>query len=135
MAINQQYEGEDILRKGTTYKTQEDKNAIPVIDVYFDCSGSFDEDDIKKGKRAIASIKQFEDAGEIKINLFYFANHVYNEFAPARAEGGTRAWKDILSNIVATKATNVVIITDSDMNRSAENFNQTVKVDGCVWWL
>lgn len=133
MAINQQYEGEDILRKGITYKTQEDRDAIPVIDVYFDCSASFDEDDIEKGKRAIASIKQFEDAGEIKVNLFYFANHVYNEFAPARNESGTRAWKDILSNIVSTKATNVVIITDSDMDDSAKFFNQTVKVDGCVW--
>ena len=131
--INPEYEGEDIILKADVQKLLPEE-AIPVVDVYFDCSGSWSDRDIALGKRAIASIKEFEDAGEIKLNIFYFANHVYSTPGPARDEGGTMAWYDILNNISKTNATNVVIMTDSDMNGQAKH-NGTVKVDGCVWWL
>lgn len=131
--INPEYEGEDIILKADVQKLLPEE-AIPVVDVYFDCSGSWSDHDIALGKRAIASIKEFEDAGEIKLNIFYFANRVYSTPGPARDEGGTAAWNDILNNISKTNATNVVIMTDSDMNGQAKR-SGTVKVDGCVWWL
>lgn len=131
--INPEYEGEDIILKADVQKLLPEE-AIPIVDVYFDCSGSWSDYDIALGKRAIASIKEFEDAGEIKLNIFYFSNHVYSTPGPARDEGGTTAWRDILNNISKTNATNVVIMTDSDMNGQAK-YAGTVKVDGCVWWL
>ena len=131
--INPEYESEDIIVK-TDLQRLIPEEVLPVIDVYFDCSGSWDDSDIAIGKRAVATVKEFEDMGQIKLNIFYFANNVHTTLGPARNEGGTRAWKDILQNIKATNATNVVVMTDHDMNWDAED-GPVCKVDGCVWWL
>lgn len=131
--INPEYESEDIIVKADLQRLIPEE-VLPVIDVYFDCSGSWDDSDIAIGKRAIATVKEFEDMGQIKLNIFYFANNVYTTLGPARNEGGTRAWNDILQNIKATNATNVVVMTDHDMNWDAED-GPVCKVEGCVWWL
>lgn len=131
--INPEYESEDIIVKANLQRLIPEE-VLPVIDVYFDCSGSWDDSDIAIGKRAIATVKEFEDMGQIKLNIFYFANNVHTTLGPARNEGGTRAWNDILQNIKATNATNVVVMTDHDMNWDAED-GPVCKVEGCVWWL
>lgn len=131
--INPEYESEDIIVKADLQRLIPEE-VLPVIDVYFDCSGSWDDSDIAIGKRAVATVKEFEDMGQIKLNIFYFANNVHTTLGPARNEGGTRAWKDILQNIKATNATNVVVMTDHDMNWDAED-GPVCKVEGCVWWL
>ena len=131
--INPEYESEDIIVKADLQRLIPEE-VLPVIDVYFDCSGSWDDSDIAIGKRAIATVKEFEDMGQIKLNIFYFANNVHTTLGPARNEGGTRAWNDILQNIKATNATNVVVMTDHDMNWDAED-GPVCKVEGCVWWL
>ena len=131
--INPEYESEDIIVKADLQRLIPEE-VLPVIDVYFDCSGSWDDSDIAIGKRAVATVKEFEDMGQIKLNIFYFANNVHTTLGPARNEGGTRAWRDILQNIKATNATNVVVMTDHDMNWDAED-GPVCKVEGCVWWL
>lgn len=135
LEINPEYESEDVIVKAEIMKEMPEVT-IPTVDVYFDVSSSWGSEEIEIGKKAIASVKSYEDAGELKINLFYFGNEVRS--TPDGCGGGTRAWRKILQNIAATKARNVLIITDGDMNEWGEygaKGGPTLKVDGCVWFL
>lgn len=105
---------------------------IPSIDLYIDQSGSFDDRDIKRAKAAISSIVEFEKRGEIKLNIYYFANHVYSWPEAARAEGGTRAWDYIVQNIMANDTKNVIIVSDRDLYYAN---TPPLKVDGIVCYL
>ena len=147
--INAEYESEDVIMKADL--TQEiPEEVIPVIDIYFDVSGSWYPEDIEIGRKAIATVKEFEDAGEIKINIFYFGDVVSSEYEVAHRYGnaGTTAWRLILQNIKATGAQNVLVMTDDDIERIGQLGKTkpayapygaiggpTCKVDGCVWFL
>lgn len=137
--INAEYESEDVIMKADL--TQEiPEEVIPIVDVYFDVSGSWYPEDIEIGKQAIATVKEFEDAGEIKLNILYFGDEVSSEYEVAHENGraGTRAWRKILQNIKATGAQNVMIMTDDDMNEWGSYGamgGPTCRVDGCVWFL
>lgn len=133
--INNEYESENIIMKADVMKEVEDE-AIPSVDVYFDVSGSWGEEEIKIGQKAVASVKAFEDAGELKMNIFYFSNGVGTTMDGTRAQygTGTHAWSDILQNIKVTGAKNVLIMTDGDMNWQAST-QGSLKVEGCVWYL
>ena len=64
------------------------------------------------------------------------SSDLFNDVASARAQGSTRAWNDIVKNIIATQATNVIIMTDSDMDDwwdGPEALSYTVP--GYVWYL
>jgi hypothetical protein len=114
------------------------EEVIPVIDIYFDVSGSWDSEDIEIGKKAIATVKEFEDAGEIKLNIFYFSNGVSNTFESTRAlyGTGTHGWREVLKNIKATDAQNIMIMTDDDIEYlGSAKQGPTCRVDGCVWFL
>jgi hypothetical protein len=119
-------------------KDYPDKKEIPVIAVYFDQSGSWDSSDIKKGIQALASIRQFEVQKKIKLKLFYFANTVHDNPIDAQREGSTHAFPKILKHISnpANKITNVIVISDSDIENQTSwaNCSET-KVRGCVWFL
>ena len=143
--INPEYESEDVIMKADIIRELPDE-AIPVVDIYFDVSGSWEQRHIDVGKKAIASVKAFEDAGELKINVFYFSNGVDTTFEGTRTKygTGTAGWRDILKNIKATGAKNVLVMTDGDIKRIEENpywkdygaeGGPVVKVDGCVWFL
>ena len=134
-AINRRYSGTGVLKQGQR-KTDLPDNKIPVIDFYFDQSGSWDDQDIVAGKKAVESLVDMEEKGQIKINIYYFSNHVFNDAESARNEGGTRAWNEIVKNVIATQATNVVIMTDSDMESwwsGPDALKYTVP--GYVWYL
>jgi len=137
-AINRRYSGTGVLKQGQRKNDLPDKK-IPVIDFYFDCSGSWGEPDIAVGKRAVSTLVDMEEKGQIKINIFYFSNHVFNDMDSARNEGGTNAWNDIIKNIIATNATNVIIMTDSDMeDRWSLIYREPALkyiVPGYVWYL
>lgn len=105
---------------------------IPSIDLYIDQSGSFDDRDIKRAKAAISSIVEFKKRGEIKLNIYYFADHVYSWPEAARAEDGTMAWDYIIDNIIANDTKNVIIVSDSDLNYAD---TPPLKVDGIVCFL
>jgi hypothetical protein len=134
-AINRRYSGSGVLQPGKRINELPNKK-IPVIDFYFDQSGSWDEDDLAVGRKAVERLVEMEEAGDIKINIFYFANNVHTDAASARAEGGTGAWNEIIKNVISTQATNVIIMTDWDM----EDWWQGDKalsytVPGYVWYL
>ena len=59
----------DKNRKEEQKSKEVPEEVIPVIDVYFDVSGSWYPEDIEIGQQAIATVKEFEDAGEIKLNI------------------------------------------------------------------
>jgi hypothetical protein len=141
--INRRYSGTGVLQQGQRISELPNKK-IPIIDFYFDQSGSWDEDDIKVGEKAVAALAEMEEKGQIKINIYYFSNHVFTDAASARNEGGTMAWNDIVKNVIATQATNVIIMTDSDMETrwdyagywsGNESKPAAYTVPGYVWYL
>ena len=102
---------------------------VPTINVYHDVSGSFnDERKTAAAMQAIATLNKYVRKGEVKINLYYFADRVSN--SKSNAGGGTRG-TPILEHIKATKPQNVIVITDSDISDCTE----TVTVPGAVWLL
>jgi hypothetical protein len=134
-AINRRHSGTGVLQPGKKIQELSNKK-IPIIDFYFDQSGSWTEADIAFGEQAVAQLAEMEEKGDIKINIYYFANNVYSDAASARREGGTRAWNEIVKNVIATQATNVIIMTDSDMEdwwRGDKALSYTVP--GYVWYL
>ena len=134
-AINRRYSGTGVLKQGQRKNELPDRK-IPIIDFYFDCSGSWGPADIEVGKKAVSTLVDMEEKGQIKINIYYFSNHVFNDMQSALNEGGTRAWNDIVKNVIATQATNVIIMTDSDMEDWWEGpVALKYTVPGYVWYL
>lgn len=137
---NASYAGSPYLMPSQVYGDRKEK---PVINVYFDQSPSWDYTDIKKGMDAIATIAGFERQKKVKINVYYFANHLHTNLGRVATgnwkdwyEGGTHGFDEVLENIVATRANNVIIMTDSDINGQTQWDNCTpVEVKGCVWFL
>lgn len=130
---NPSYEGTGIIRRGSMINRN--KN-IPSINVYFDQSGSWDSNDIKIGMDALAVLDSYVKRKEIKINVFYFANNLFTSPELARAQGGTRAGREVLDHISQTHPDNVIIMTDSDFDSQGGIHNYpTVTVPGAVWFL
>ena len=125
------YEGSGIIRPG---RMIDDNTKIPKINVYFDQSGSWGADDIKKGQEAIGVLNNYVSRGEITIDLYYFANHIH-ETADA-CENGTHAGAELIEHIISTKPDNVIVMTDSDFDWTGEIASApSIKVPGAVWLL
>lgn len=136
-AISRRNSGVGVLQQGKRIQDLNNKR-IPVIDFYFDQSASWDASDIKIGEKAVSALADMAEEGKIKINVYYFANHVHTDATSARNEGGTRAWNDIVKNIVSTNATNVIVMTDDDMEDWWEPQDKpplAYTVPGYVWYL
>ena len=136
-AISRRNSGAGVLRQGQKLNDLPNKK-IPIIDFYFDQSGSWNENDLEVGNQAVEALAKMQEDGKIKINIYYFSNHVHENAQDARDEGGTAAWNDIVKNIVATGATNVVIMTDDDMEGWWTPSNKPAlkhTVSGFVWYL
>lgn len=133
--INNEYEDEDILVKADVTKKHLEET-VPIIDLYFDCSGSWTgyPEAIKIGRRAVATVKQFADDGLIQLNVYYFGRNSLSSDMYDVWGGGTHCWKLIQANIKKTGATNVVLMTDGDMEGSA-SWGPVVTVEGCVWFI
>ena len=107
---------------------KEDKK-IPRINVYWDVSYSFSPPQKTEGARkAIATLDQYVRNGDIVIDTFYFADRVSE--TKSGAGNGTNG-KPVQEHIAATKPTNVIIITDSDISDCS---GETI-VPGAVWML
>lgn len=137
--VNPSYAESPLLMPGRHNSRQ--KN-VPILDIYFDQSGSWGAADIKKGEECIQALTDYEKRGLLKINRFYFADDVHSNAQDARAEGGTSAFPKILQNIAGTHATNVIIMSDGDLNRLLRYqvpdeiaANYQLQIPGCVWWL
>ena len=117
-----------IMRQGWT-NTPSGK--IPIINVYYDQSGSWGPDDIKVGDAMLAVLGEFEKKRQIKVNVFYFSDVVSPNVEVARKYSGTSAGNKIIDHIRSTKPDNVVVMTDSDLYGSSTS----VEVPGAVWFL
>ena len=136
-AINRRYSGTGVLKQGQRKEDLPDRK-IPVVDFYFDCSASWTMHDINIGKKAVEALADMEDKGQIKINIYYFSSDVFNDYQSARAMGSTDGWNSIVKNVIKTQATNVIIMTDEDMDRWWEPMDQpplSYTVPGYVWYL
>lgn len=124
--IHPSYEDGEFIMPGKLVR--EEKN-VPLINVYHDDSGSFkDERKTAAAFKAIESLNQYVRNGDIEIKLYYFADKVGSE--RGKVGGGTRG-TPIQDHIEATRPTNVIIITDSDIS----DCSKVVKVPGAVWML
>ena len=134
-AINRRYSDTGVLKQGQKIQELPNKR-IPVIDFYFDQSGSWNDNDLKVGEKAVQCLADLKADGKISLNVYYFSNDVYENAADARADGGTAGWNEIIKNIVSTQATNVIIMTDADMEdwwKGDKALSYTVP--GYVWYL
>lgn len=124
--INKNYARSPIIKPGiTSYKS----NFVPVINVYWDVSGSFRNPEKTAGaERAIAKLNEYVKNKEIEINSYYFANRVGND---RNSVGGGTEGTPILEHIQETKPLNVIVITDSDI----DDCRYDVTVPGAVWLL
>ena len=131
--INKKYAGTGTIKAGTSKHAS---GKIPVINVYFDRSGSWDADKTKVGEQAIASLNDYVRQHKLKINLFYFNYEVFNSDVPGgRGYGGTYPGP-VMNHINATKPDNVIIMTDGDFDgtKDDEKFPYAT-VPGGVWML
>lgn len=125
--FNKSYVGTGIMRPGRA--TVKNKN-IPLINVYFDRSGSWDGDKTKVGVEAIGTLRNYEKKGQIKIEIYYFGVRV-SEIDSRSATGGGTLGQPILDHIKQTGPDNVIVMTDSDITDCSSN----VEVPGAVWFL
>lgn len=113
--------------------------SVPSIDFYFDQSGSWSDKDIQTGAKAVALLQEMERRKELKINIYYFSNDITTDPNDPMLRGGTNAWNKIVAKIKENNATNVVIMTDSDMDwyvdASIIPETSTAVVPGYVWFL
>lgn len=130
--------GSDVLRKG---RRGVESKTIPLIAVFYDRSGSWDAEKTAVGDKAISMLTQnYEKRGLIKLQLFFFADTVSSNLYDPNLGGGTSANQLILDKIAQIRATNVIIITDSDMDStnsySSHPFiGKVTKVPGGVYFL
>ena len=125
--FNAKYYGTGIIKPGTSRLTPK---SIPLINVYFDRSGSWDDAKTEVGMQAIGTLNRFVQQGLIKIDIYYFSRNVHRTKQAAEREGSTYG-QPILDHIQATKPDNVIILTDSDISDCTTD----VTVPGSVWLL
>ena len=123
---NKKYGEIGVLRPGKTNVM----SPVPLINVYVDRSGSWDASKTEEGIKAIATLNKYVRQGLIKVKLYYFSEEVHQEEQDAINEGGTEG-QPILNHIAKTKPTNVIIMTDSDIDDCRTN----TTVPGGVWLL
>ena len=123
--INGKYQDSGIIKPGSSRRANK---KVPVINVYFDRSGSWDDAKIAVGMQAVGTLNNYVRRGKIKINLFYFADRVGS--TPGSVGYGTEG-TPIMEHIQETKPDNVIIMTDSDIS----DIKSPVTVPGAVWLL
>lgn len=135
--INRRYEDDPgIIMRGS--KIDDVKRLTkPLLNVYFDCSASWEKSDIEMGRRVLADLADFEARDELDVRIKYCVDDaLYDTYEDARNSGGsTYFWRAILQDVQDSHASNVLIMTDSDMSGDGRSYGSRVQVEGCVWWL
>ena len=131
MKPNATYAGTKLMAPKTVNVERFEK---PIINVYFDKSGSVDEDTLQKAVDALKQLDIFRKRKMCDYHIFFFAETVSDN--PNDVGGGTTAFPEILAHIKKTKANNAIIITDDDFNGQTD-FKTITPMDlkGCVWWF
>lgn len=122
--FNPSYDGSGFMMPG---KRAHDNRNVPVINVYWDTSGSFNDPKKTAGARAaIDTLDGYVKKGLIQINVYYHSSEVYTT-----PHGGGNDGNAVMEHIKATKPTNVIIITDGDLSDTSIQ----AQVPGAVWML
>ena len=100
----------------------------PLINVYFDQSGSWNPDDLRAGNQAVSQMNKLVKDGKLEVQVYYFDDELHN--TPPTNQGGTRG-TPIINHIKQTHPDNVIIMTDSDI----DDINEQITVPGMVWIL
>lgn len=121
--------GSNVLYRGSHW---EEKRKKPSVIVYYDRSGSWQVPwKTKAGDDAISMLNdKYVRRGLIDLKLRYFADKVSDN--PNNVGSGNRATQEILDDIVQQKATNVIILTDDNINYGYSN---PVTVPGGVFFI
>lgn len=121
--------GSNVLYRGSHW---EEKRKKPSVIVYYDRSGSWQVPwKTKAGDDAISMLNdKYVRRGLIDLKLRYFADKVSNN--PNNVGSGNAATQEILDDIVQQKATNVIILTDDNINYGYSN---PVTVPGGVFFI
>lgn len=118
--------GTGIIKPG---KVTRESGKVPVIAVYWDVSGSFDDPKKTEGARqAISLLDQYVRKGKIKTKTYYHASRVSDTIEGA---GISNNGQNLLDHIEATRPDNIIIISDDNID-GVDGF---VEVPGAVWVL
>lgn len=122
--------GSNIIFQGQKWQY---KNVKPKVVVYYDRSGSWQTPNkTKAGDDAIAMLNEnYVRKNLIDLELRYFGDDVSDN--PEEVGGGTSAGQLLLDDIVKQRATNVIIMTDSDMDGNSGY--RPIEVPGGVFFL
>lgn len=124
---NPTYADTDYIMPG---RIRRENKHIPIINVYWDVSGSFDNPaKTAAARNAIGTLNTYVRSGDIEIHTFYFADHVSD--TQSGAGMGTNG-EPVVQHIIDTKPDNVIIITDGD---TSDQRLPSVQVPGAVWML
>lgn len=109
---NRRYVSSPFIMPGNRREIQQ--GPVPTVRVYFDHSGSWDENKIAVGKRVIESITaNYVKQRKLILEVLYFGNVVSEN--PDDTGGGTYG-TPIMEDIKKYKPDNVIIMTDSDIS-------------------
>ena len=111
-----------------------EKRLKPVINIYFDVSGSISDDALDRAVRALSQLDLLVKKKLVEFKIYYFSDNV----TPNRDEayGCTEAFPEILEHLKATRANNAIIITDDDFDSQSDWTKCTpVTLKGCIWWM
>ena len=118
--------GTGIIKPG---KVTRPSGKVPVVAVYWDVSGSFDDPEKTEGARqAISLLDQYVRRGKIKTKTYYHASRVSDTVEGA---GRSNDGQKLLDHIEITHPDNVIIISDDNID-GVDGF---VEVPGAVWVL
>lgn len=106
----------------------------PIINIYFDVSGSISDDALDRAVRALSQLDLLVKKKLVEFRIYYFSDNV----TPNREEatGCTEAFPVILEHLKATRANNAIIITDDDFDSQSDWTKcSPVTLKGCIWWM
>ena len=132
-SFNATYAASGVLMPG---ERRAERKIKPIINVYFDLSGSLSNSSIAKAKESLSFLTDLEASGDIEsYTVYYFKDNVSSN--PEEVHGCTGAFPVILEHIKVTGADNVIIFTDADFESQSGNLDDLpyVKIDGCMWWM
>ena len=131
-------EATDTFRRNTSYKysrfhvparvVHQNMN-VPVINVYWDVSGSFsDPKKTAAARAAIDTLQMLVRQGKIAIYTYYHANRVTTD--PETA-GKSNDGDELVNHIKKTHPDNAIIISDDNIN----HISSSVSIPGAIWYL
>ena len=134
---NREVEDPKIIRPGI--RSEVKIQGIPHIAIFQDWSGSWDNAE-KLSDKIVSMLLFLSAKGLITVSRFYFCTQkgrvIVSETKPSEhPQGGTQCWPQILDKILEIGATNVVIITDSDMYGMPSSDGRRIQLPGVVWYL